>query len=385
MNAVRFSRIYLLLMVFSLLAFSSAPVWAAATKTAKASSHGTHETKLSPNEWEKIVEAAKKEGRLVISGDPSEEWRKSLVDMFREEYPEITVEYTGLNGRNFWPRVRRERELGQKLWDLRTGGVESQAYEAKREGFLDPIRPLLLPEIADNSKWIGGLDGLFFDREKIYMPAYSFTVQKTTAVNRDFIKEAELRSSEQLLNPKFRGRIVMQTPAGGATFSSLGNMAFMYGEKFVRDLLARQNIVVTDDKRQQTEWVVRGKYPIAIGFNETQLMPFVKQGLGKNVVKLEDKMIPVATGLGCVALLKDAPHPNAARVYINWLLSKKTQTRLSANVRINSSRTDVPPAVKQLAVDPAHLANYRFYSTEENVEITDRLLPVINEIIRKKS
>ncbi len=48
--------------------------------------------KSDPNEWKKVVEAAKKEGKIIISGSPSQEWRKSLVDMFREEYPEIAVD-----------------------------------------------------------------------------------------------------------------------------------------------------------------------------------------------------------------------------------------------------------------------------------------------------
>lgn len=73
-------------------------------------------------EWAKVLEAARKEGKVVISGDSGENWRKSLVDMFMQEYPEIKVEYTGSSGRNFWPRVRQEREMGQKLWDLRAGG-----------------------------------------------------------------------------------------------------------------------------------------------------------------------------------------------------------------------------------------------------------------------
>ena len=68
-------------------------------------------------------------------------------------------------------------------------------------------------------------------------------------------------------------------------------MAFMYGENFIRELLSKQDVIVTDDNRQQVEWVVRGKYPIAIGFSRTLLIPFEKQGLGKNVVGLEDKII----------------------------------------------------------------------------------------------
>ncbi len=356
-------------------------VHAAPAKAVKPSSTQS-EAKKEPGEWGKVVEAAKKEGKLVICGDPSEVWRRSLVDMFREEYPEIIVEYTGMNGRDFAPRLQRERELGQKLWDLLAGGTTT-AYDLKRDGYTVPIRPLLTPENADDSKWIGGLDRLFFDKENKFIPAYTMTIQRTTVANRDIIKESELKSSEQLLDPKFKGKIVMQNPASGGTFQALGNLGFMYGENFVRDLLSKQNVIITDDKRQQAEWVVRGKYPIGIGFNETQLIPFVKQGLGRNVTKVEDKIIPVGTGLGCISLLKDAPHPNAARLYINWLLSKKTQTNLSKNVLLNSVRIDVPVVVKELAVDPAHLSNYRFYSTEENGESTMRLLPVIKEALKK--
>lgn len=341
------------------------------------------EAKLDPAEWKRIVEAAKKEGKLVISGDPSEAWRKSLVDMFQEEYPEIKVEYTGLSGRNFWPRVRKEREFGQKLWDLRAGGVESVYSSPEYKGYLDPVRPLLLPEIADESKWIGGLDRLFYDKENKFLPAYTWYIQRPVAVNRDFIKESELKSSEQLLDPKFKGKIVMQTPTGGSTFAALGNLAFMYGEKFIRDLASRQNVVVTDDNRQQAEWVVRGRYPIVIGFNETQLIEFAKQGLGKNIKMLEDKVIPVTTGNGGICLLKDAPHPNAVKVYINWILSQKAQMNVTKSVLQNSRRTDVPPVDRELAVDPAHINSYYFYSTEEHVENSMRLLPLLKEAMRK--
>lgn len=353
----------------------------APARKAKSSAQQT-EARQDGGEWKKVVEAAKKEGRLVMSGDPSEEWRKSLVDMFMQEYPEIKIEYLGMNGRDFSPRIRREREMGQNLWDLLSGGT-STALEVKKAGFTVPIRPLLLPEIADDSKWIGGVKSLFSDRENRFIPTYTMFVQKTSSVNRDFVKESEIKLSSQLLDPKFKGKIVMQTPTAGASFSALCNMGFMYGEQFIRDLLSKQNIVITDDKRQQAEWVVRGKYPLAIGFNETQLVPFIKQGLGKNVTPLEDKIIPLATSLGSISLLKDAPHPNAARVYINWLLSRSTQARLCKNVDLNSRRIDVPVVNRETAVDTAHLNNYFDYSTEENLDNRMRFQPVIKESLKR--
>ena len=106
------------------------------------------EAKLDPGEWKKVLEAAKKEGKIVISGAPGEGWRRSVVDMFQQEYPEIAVEFSAGAGRNFWTRVRQERDLGKKLWDLRLGGVDQMTIDAKRSGSLAPIRPLLLPAHA---------------------------------------------------------------------------------------------------------------------------------------------------------------------------------------------------------------------------------------------
>lgn len=339
--------------------------------------------KKDPTEWNKVVEAAKKEGKIVMCGDPSEEWRKSLADLFREEYPEITIEYTGMYVRDFWPRLRQERQLGKKLWDVVGAGVDALSYAAKKEGFLIPIRPLLVRENADDSKWIGGLDSLFYDKEKKFMPAYTVYLFRTSFVNRDFVKESELKLSEQLLDPKFKGQIVMQTPNSGNSLAALSNLGFMYGENFVRDFLKKQEAVITDDKRQQSEWLVRGKYPIAIGFSATQLVPFEKQGLGKNIIPLADKITVAGTGPGGIFIIKDAPHPNAAIVYVNWLLSQKTQLKLMKNVQLNSLRTDVPPVVKELAVDPANLNKYRRYSTEENTEYNGRFLPIINDFLKK--
>ena len=98
---------------------------------------------------------------------------------------------------------------------------------------------------------------------------------------------------------------------------------------------------------------------------------------------LEDKITPITLGAGGIMLFKDVPHPNASKVYINWLLAKKAQTKVCKNILLNSRRTDVPPVVKELAVDPAHLNNYYDYTTEENTETGNRFLPVIKAALQK--
>ena len=147
-------NIGLILVTIIFLAVSA--TYGAESSKATKSSAAVREAKMDAGEWKKVVEAAKKEGKIVMSGAPGEGWRKSLVDLFQQEYPEITVEFSAVSGRTFGARIRQEREIGKKLWDLRCGGADT-VIEAKRNGYLAPIRPLLLPEIADDGKWIGGL------------------------------------------------------------------------------------------------------------------------------------------------------------------------------------------------------------------------------------
>jgi len=155
----------------------------------------------------------------------------------------------------------------------------------------------------------------------------------------------------------------------------------MYGEEFLRNLLSKQDVIVTDDNRQQVEWVVRGRYPIAVGFSLTLLIPFEKQGLGKNVVAVEDKVIRTVGGSGLICLFEGAPHPNAAKVYVNWLLSQKTQTMLTKNIEHNSRRIDVPPV--EQAIDPTKMSKYRGSDTEEAAEFNLRYDQIIKEALKR--
>jgi len=122
----------------------AAALAAATAKPVKPSSMPAEMKKKEAVEWRQILEAAKKEGKIVISRDPSEAWRVSLVDLFQQEYPEIRVEYTGTNGRDFTPRLKRERELGQKImgsgyarYDFRDG-VETRRFVGSDPGAVAP-------------------------------------------------------------------------------------------------------------------------------------------------------------------------------------------------------------------------------------------------------
>lgn len=209
-------------------------------------------------DWQQTVVAAKKEGAVVISASSSELLRQVLME-FERDYPGIKVSYQSANARDFWARLEKEREVGHYLWDLRVGGASPAAYQARDRGALDPVKPLLLlPEVADDAKWLGGMDSLFADRDKKYVLRYMSSLFAGVVVDRDTVPAADFESPQALLDPRWQGRIVMQDPRGGGAGSyALAGFLRQYGEEFVRRLLSRQNVVVVDNKRQMAEWVIR--------------------------------------------------------------------------------------------------------------------------------
>jgi ABC-type Fe3+ transport system substrate-binding protein len=330
----------------------------------------------APSGWDQLVAAAEQEGRLVVSGAPGESWRAALTS-FQNDYPKISVDYSGFNSRDFYPRLRQERDAGLYAWDVRVGGAASLEFDAKNEGLTDPVRPLLiLPEVTRQDAWLGGFDNIFLDREGRFIPAFMAYELKGIYANRDFVPEAEISSSEQLTDPKWKGKLVVQDPRGGSGLVTLASFVKAYGEDWVRDLLTKQDAIVTGDNRQQAEWVARGRYPIAVGFDVAMLADFQRQGVGLNVQPLERGVKRWTNGFGSIHAINQRPHPNATQLFANWLLTRAVQERVVEITQLNSARLDVRPGNPDLVIDPAILDQYLNVSREEYrslVEQTERL------------
>jgi ABC-type Fe3+ transport system substrate-binding protein len=329
--------------------------------------------------WDQLVAAASQEGAVVVAGPQGELYREAFA-AFTQEFPDVHLDYTPLNGRDFWPRLLRERQADQYLWDLRLGGIDVDAYHARDEGHLDPLRPLLvLPEVADESSWLGGFEFAFTDREKQYGMAFNASLSRGVDVNRDFVPEAELASQRDLVDPRWKGRIVIQEPRGGAGSSRLATFLHAYGEEYVRDLLTRQELVASGDKRQMAEWTVRGRYPIAIGLGSDTLIYFQREGIGLNVKSLPGTE---SVALDTVMAINRPPHPNARTLFLNWLLSQRVQTLVSRKVSQNSLRTDVAPVEPEEILDASHLDAYLVTPREEFVPVRQRALQLAAELMK---
>jgi iron(III) transport system substrate-binding protein len=154
------------------------------------------------------------------------------------------------------------------------------------------------------------------------------------------------------------------------------------GTDAYRKLLTEQDISVHQDTRQQVELLVRGSRPIGIGVSQAPLQEFQKQGIGLNVRPLEQPEASALTGGfgGCACLINRAPHPNAARVYLDWLLSREGQTAWNKAYPANSRRLDVEPA------DPATLpkpgVDYFFVEREDVRPLRDEQFQLARDLIR---
>jgi iron(III) transport system substrate-binding protein len=298
-------------------------------------------------DWKKTIGAAKQEGTVVIYTFPGNE---RLFQEFQKQFPEIKPIEVTVRGSERVTRILSERRAGKYLADLLMGGAGSAAAGLLKGGVLDPITSaLLLPEVVDQSRWWRGRH-IYGDDEGKRIFSYSGAPLYYFHYNANLVKPQEFKSYWDFLNPKWNGKIVIAEPLTGGTQEPL---QFLYnnrelGPDFIRRFLTEMDVTVSRDIRQMVDWVAQGKYAISALQNAGRLdiWDAKKQGLPLGVFateRLKEGGL-VGSGGGNIMLVNRAPHPNGARVFINWLLSREGQIAYQKFVPPgkNSLRIDIP-------------------------------------------
>jgi iron(III) transport system substrate-binding protein len=274
--------------------------------------------------WDQLVAEAKKEGKVVVTGPPDPQVRQMVPAAFKARYG-ITVEYLGVRTSDIASRLRSERSAGLHTVDVVLGGIQTMATGFYREKVLEPLKPMLImPEVVDASKWKAGKLP-FVDPEQQYILRLFSSVTPSFYINTDVVKPGDVRKASDLLDPKWRGKI----SAEDATLSGSGSaQAARYylqlGEEFVKKLYIDQRPVVSRERRQLTDWLVRGTYPIALNADEDEVERLRKEGMPVAAVyALPDLPGGTNTGEGQVGVFQNAPNPHAARLFANWIASKE--------------------------------------------------------------
>lgn len=326
-------------------------------------------------EWDRTVEAAKKEGQVVLYAGVS---HPAIFADFQKKYPEIKV-ITGSSSRppELAQRLIAERRGGKYLVDLFIDGSSTPYYALYKGKLVDPIKPaLLLPEVLDESKWWRGKHK-YQDPEGQYIFVFNGELQSYFCYNTKLVNPDEITSYWDLLNPKWKGKIVAFDPTeSGAGVST--TLRFLYynpeiGPEFIKKFLGEMDVTVSRDTRQITDWLALGKFAISafVSASRVGVIEAKKQGLAVDWFRPKSfkEGAILTSSNGNVVLVNGAPHPNAARVALNWLLSREGQIAYQKvygepdSLRIDIPKDNVPSysrrveGVKYLEIDRPELMN----------------------------
>ena len=331
-------------------------------------------------DWEKLIDAAKKEGKVVVMTLAGEGYRKQAAE-FEAAFPGIVAEHSGMFARDWAPRVLQERKAGLYAWDVAGPPTITAFGSLFPENVFDPIRPVIFrPDVLGDQNWQGGFEFGFADTDKKWVFGYSWNLEGGYYVNTNLVKEGEIKGFKDLLDAKWKGKIAIADPrTGGASATPLAVAVLKHGEGAIKQFFEEQAPVLFREPRQGAEQVVRGQVAVAIGTTEPVMTEFRTQGLTNMRRLFPDDFSFLFQDV--VWLMNRAPHPNAAKLYINWLLSKQGQEAYAKNVAQNSRRKDVTP-VDQSTLPPEGadkrfqdmLRQDRYPESERIRELTRQLL-----------
>jgi ABC-type Fe3+ transport system substrate-binding protein len=310
-------------------------------------------------DWAKVLEAARKEGNVVVMGRP--DLGPAFAAAFKRDAG-LGLDYLGGQTRDLQARFRREAASGNVVSDIMLGGETS--VDMISPGYLMSLSEhILLPGVKDPANWIdGALD--WGDNQKSYLFIGGEYVHGWPVFNSDMVKAGDITGWRDLLKPQYKGKIVAVDPRVGPGGAAASYLVHQFGIDFFRRLVVDQQLTVARDGRQIVEWLVRGSHAAAIGAVPADVEYFRSRGIKNLAVgDLLDGPGALLGGSSVLIVAKKAPHPNAAIVFLNWYASQPGQETFSRVWKTPSNRIDVSldsvPEYTKRRHNRAYLEQYR--------------------------
>lgn len=320
-------------------------------------------------EWDRLIQEAKKEGKVDVYGPPNADLRFEFTASFQRSFPGITLEYVGITGAELAPKLLSERRAGLYLADIHIGGTTSMLSSLRE--ILVPVAPfLVIDEVKSPASWRDNKFEYADDEGKLVL-VFSAKIGGTISYNTQLISREKIDnfSLKELTMPEWKGKFLFFDPrvAGrGLEFAGWAYPNTSLGEDFFKGLAAN-DVIIGRDIRQMQEWVARGKYPLILAGSPEQGQEIAKAGLPIEFMKKFKEGNYLTSAFANVVILDKSPHPNAGKVFINWLLAKEAQTIWARIMQYPSLRNDVPTDFLMPAVIPDKGINYERGWTEDSV------------------
>jgi ABC-type Fe3+ transport system substrate-binding protein len=289
-----------------------------------------------------LEEAARKEGHVVwYSTLIVNQILRPMADAFQKKYPGIEMRYSRQTNSDVALKILNEARAHRLQADVFDGTNSLYPImEAKLVAEYKPEAAAAYPaDIKDSAgRWTAM--NLFF---------------LTTGYNTNQVPAADVpKTFADLLDPKWKGKIAWTndpTPQGppGFIYNILTVMGQDKGMDYLRRFAAQEPVFIPASQRVVLDKVVAGEYPIGVMTFNHHAAISARDGAPVAWIRME----PLLETINLIALLKDAPHPNAARLLVEFILSEDGQKVLAENDYVPANPND-PARVADLKPDSGH-------------------------------
>lgn len=300
--------------------------------------------------WDRLLADAKKEGKVMMYGEVGPDLRTQLGQAFQKQFG-IEIDVVSGKAPEVAQRFLSENQSNVHIADVLMTGQTTTLTVIKPKGVLAPLPPfLVLPEVTDPNVWKEGRVP-YLDRDQTALPLV-MSYRSFLLLNKEMVSEKDIQSYYDILKPEWKGKIIFYDPTiGGSASTWVGFMNRVLGsdeaKKFLRQLTL-QEPVITRDARLQVESVAKKKYALGLGAASQMVADFQKAQAPVEWAKVKEGGMVLA-GAATLGIPQKAAHPNAATVFLNWLLTKEGQAVFVKGYGSPARRVDVPPE----GVDPA--------------------------------
>ena len=265
-------------------------------------------------------------------------------------------------------KILNESHAGNPQSDIFDG--TSTVVPLEREGYVLQW----LPEPAKS------YPALYRDPEGYWVASHIFI--NTPGYNTALIpKGGEPKTYQDLLDPKWRGKIVwdgLPSASGGTGFigTVLAEMGEQKGMDYLRAFAKQKVVNVAASAREVLDQVIAGEYPLALQIFNHHAVISAKKGAPVDWIKLE----PATGTLSTVSIHKNAPHPNAAKLLFDFIISDEGQ-KVFRDADYLTADPAVPPREPSLTPEGGHFRT-RFFSPEALEDNTAKWTQVFEQLFR---